>query len=612
MKKTLSTLILVIISIVSFAQVYLTPEDFSGEEFPPEGWIIENGGNESTFEPGPMPLTTEPTCAFITTSANMDIDDRLITPEITLPSGSTANIYAQLRGSVGYALAMYWDPDNEVRYFIEVSTDGGNSWTAVLDLDDQASVQAAGASFPWPDWDWFNVAIDISAYAGQTIMVAFHHEKEFVPSGGGSFGITNFGVLEVVENDVELTSMNMPNYALVNDNVEITGSFKNLGSNVVTSFEGEYRINGVVAGTFEAEGLSVSQFSNHNFVAGNPAVFDAVDIYEVELEITKVNGVDDNSPENNILEQAISIGSELVDRIPLFEVFTSSTCYTCPGANDLIDAILLDKPDDEYSLVKYHVDWPGNGDPYYIEATGVRADYYSVFGVPDLFTNGAYDNPFNFSNGVYNSAKNEEAFVNMSVSYVFDGLNVSATVDVDPKINIEDASVHMAIVEKTTYNNTGTNGETEFHNVIMAMMPDGNGTATALSDGVAVTFNGDVNMITTFIEEFDDLKIVAFVQDNLTKAILQSESHDLEITSDIENLKHMSVSIFPNPGNGIFTIKGVKDARLEVNSLNGQLIHEERFSSDTVVDLSSQEKGVYLLEIFSNEELIKVEKLIIQ
>jgi len=200
----------------------------------------------------------------------------------------------------------------------------------------------------------------------------------------------------------------------------------------------------------------------------------------------------------------------------------------------------------------------------------------------------------------------------MSVSYVFDGLNVSATVDVDPKINIEDASVHMAIVEKTTYNNTGTNGETEFHNVIMAMMPDGNGTATALSDGVAVTFNGDVNMITTFIEEFDDLKIVAFVQDNLTKAILQSESHDLEITSDIENLKHMSVSIFPNPGNGIFTIKGVKDARLEVNSLNGQLIHEERFSSDTVVDLSSQEKGVYLLEIFSNEELIKVEKLIIQ
>jgi len=151
MKIFITTIMLITFSFAAFTQVYLPPEDFSSDEFPPEGWTIENGGDDNTFEPGPMPVTTEPTCAWIQTSANMIIDDRIISPELLIPAGSEAKLYAQLRGSVGYALAMYWDPDNEVRYFIEVSTDGGANWAAVLDLDDQASVTAAGVGWPWPD-----------------------------------------------------------------------------------------------------------------------------------------------------------------------------------------------------------------------------------------------------------------------------------------------------------------------------------------------------------------------------------------------------------------------------------------------------------------------------
>lgn len=614
MKSFTTTIILLAFSFAVAAQVYLPPEDFSDDDFPPEGWTIENGGDDNTFEPGPMPVTEEPTCTWIETSANMTIDDRIISPEIVLPSDMEAKLYAQLRGSVGYAIEQYWDPDNEVRYFIEVSTDGGSSWTAILDLDDQASVTGAGVSWPWPDWSWFDVAIDMSDYAGETIQIAFHHEKEFVPTGGGSFGITNIGIWEDIENDVQLLGMDMPDYKVVNNDVEIGGTIKNIGSNTITSFEGEYLINGELAESFTVSGVDISAFENYPFTAGNPASFTAVDIYEVELVITKVNELDDSSPENNFLIQEISIASATVDRKPLFEMFTSSTCGPCVDGNIQLDAVLANNDDNTYSLIKNQVSWPGNGDPYYIEDCGIRVDYYGIGGVPSLVTNGReLYSSYDFSQTKFNQAADEEAYVEVAMDHAFDGLNVEVALDVDPKINIEDASVHFAVVEKTTYNNTGSNGETEFHNVMMAMLPDGNGTSTALVDGMVSTFYGNANLITTFIEEYDDLMLVSWVQDNNTHSVLQSESYDLTITTAVSEMKDQeTITIFPNPGQGIFTLQGGADCQMEVSDISGKMIFSEQvFKDQHTMDLSGFEPGVYFVKIVRENMLVAIEKLMV-
>ncbi len=47
----------------------------------------------------------------------------------------------------------------------------------------------------------------------------------------------------------------------------------------------------------------------------------------------------------------------------------------------------------EYSLIKYQMNWPGNGDPYYTEEGGVRRDYYGVSSVPDLYINSDHHFP---------------------------------------------------------------------------------------------------------------------------------------------------------------------------------------------------------------------------
>ena len=613
MKKHVLTILMIAFGVTAISQVYLPPEDFSGEDFPPAGWTIENGGDDNTFEQGPMPVTTEPPCAWIETSSNMTIDDRIISPEINIPVGSEAKLYAQLRGSVGYALAMYWDPDNEVRYFIEVSTDGGVNWDAVLDLDDQASVIAAGTSWPWDDWNWFDVAIDMSAYAGETVQVAFHHEKEFIPTGGGSFGITNFGIWEDVENDAQLLTLGMADYAVVNNDVEIEGVLKNIGSNHIISFEGEYLINGEVAETFLIDGIDLSSFETYSFTAGNPAVFASVDIFEVELVITKTNGEDDNSPENNTLMQEISIASESVARKPFFEMFTSSTCGPCVDANINLDAVLGNNDDSTYSIVKYQVNWPGNGDPYYIEDNGIRVDYYGVTGVPSLYSNGdKVEQTYMFNQSDFNEAANMEAYVGLSLEHAFDGLNVSISATIDPKINIEDASVYFAVVEKTTYNNVGSNGETEFHHVMMAMMPDGNGISTGFLAGVTASYSGSSSLITTFIEEYDDLMLVSWVQDNHTKVILQSESYDLDITTGINDEKGIDITIFPNPNNGIFVVQGAQDTRIEVSDISGKILLKESVIENTrTIDMSDFETGIYIVKIISGETVLSIKKLII-
>jgi hypothetical protein len=613
MKKQTLTILMIAYVITAISQVYLPPQDFSGEVFPPEGWTIENGGDENTFEQGPMPATTEPLCACIGTNSNSTVDDRIISPEVTIPAGSEAKLYAQLRGSVGYALAMYWDPDNEVRYFIEVSTDGGENWDAVLDLDDQASVLAAGTTWPWADWDWFDVAIDVSAYAGQTVQVAFHHEKEYIPTGGGSFGITNFGIWEDIENDAQLLQLQMADYSVVNNEVDITGEVKNIGSNYITSFEGEYLINGEVAETFLIDGIDLSSFETYSFTAGNPAIFTSVEIFEVELVITKTNGEIDNSPDNNILMKEISIASESVARKPLFEMFTSSTCLPCVDANANLDAVLGNNEDSTYSLVKYQMDWPGTGDPYYIEDNGIRKDYYAVGGVPTLVSNGDKDqNVFMFNQSDFNEAANMEAYVGLSLEHAFDGLNVSVSATIDPKINIEDASVYFAVVEKTTYNNVGSTGEPEFHHVMMAMMPDGNGTSTEIVADVANSFFGSANLITTFIEEFDDLLLVCWVQDNLTKTILQSESYDLDIATRIKEGKTADVAIFPNPNNGVFVVNGIQNTKIEVTDISGKIIHDETvFENAKTIDMSGFDNGVYIIKVVRNDNVIAIKKLII-
>jgi hypothetical protein len=76
-------------------------------------------------------------------------------------------------------------------------------------------------------------------------------------------------------------------------------------------------------------------------------------------------------------------------------------------------------------------------------------------------------------------------------------------------------------------------------------------------------------------------------------------------TTGIEELNNNIFSVYPNPGNGIFSLvanKFFKPENIAVYSLDGRKIIQS--INNTVIDLSNQQSGLYILEVNFDGELL--------
>jgi len=231
-------------------------------------------------------------------------------------------------------------------------------------------------------------------------------------------------------------------------------------------------------------------------------------------------------------------------RTPLIEVFTSSTCPPCNGSNVNLHNV-LNQYTGRYAMLKYQVNWPGNGDPYYTAEGGIRTtSYYGVNSVPSQRLDG--NNTTVSLNGL-NNAQNIPAFIELEVDYILDGKSVYAIAKATSTIDItgENLRLYMAIVETETHNNWQTspnqsNGERVFYQVMKKFMPDAQGIVignmTAGNTFVSVQeweFKGNYRKpnnasnpinhnIEHSVEDFDNLVVVAWIQNYQNKSIKQA------------------------------------------------------------------------------------------
>jgi hypothetical protein len=88
------------------------------------------------------------------------IDSWLIAPPIDATSNTSV--------SFSWNSSYYWevDPNDNGDLFVKVSTDGGTTWDELWTFGDIGE---------WDSWTWYETTIDLSAYAGQTVLVAFNN-----------------------------------------------------------------------------------------------------------------------------------------------------------------------------------------------------------------------------------------------------------------------------------------------------------------------------------------------------------------------------------------------------------------------------------------------------
>ena len=322
--------------------------------------------------------------------------------------------------------------------------------------------------------------------------------------------------------DAYLISTEVPDILTKGDIFQINGVMENSGQTAITDFVINWQVDEGEIVSDEVSGLDIPNGGIYNFTSTSYFyVPDELGAYNFKVWLSDINGMEDDYPENNIIEKSLEVANNSVRLLPIFEEFTSSSCGPCAYFNSGILTPLLEANPGKYTLIKYQMNWPGIGDPYYTAEGGVRKSYYGVSGVPNLYLDGddfeqsIYQDEFD----VYYDVRSK---MDLAVSHHLTGSEMNVQVAVIPYSDFSELTVHIVVVEKVTTGNVGNNGETEFHNVMMKMMPDAYGTSSSFTYNTPLIINETTDMSQTFVEELDDLEVVVFVQENSTKTVYQS------------------------------------------------------------------------------------------
>ena len=501
MKKIYTLLTLLGLSVFTFGQTYLS-EDFSSNQMPPDGWTIDaqaaqwsvsNSGNAGGIAP-------EANFHWVQGVAT----SRLISPVVDLTGIS----------SITFSFNHYLDDYNHTNYSLGVATTSGGSgiWTDVWTLVPSGNVGPENVAFEISNSDVGQPDFQICLYFD-----------------GDMYNLNDWFIDDILlfipyNLDAEMVSLN--NLPFTGEPMEITGTVKNVGTTQINSMDIDWEVNGEVHST-TFDNLALDFGDTYDFTCAD--LFDfPVGTYDVTVTITSVNGTTDDNPDNNQLTTTISVMSNVVYKKPCLEEFTASTCGPCAGFNSSFSP-WCDEHIDDITLIKYQMNWPGSGDPYYTEEGGIRKDFYGVTGVPSLFTNGAFTGTPGYVptmaqvNEAYDAAIAEPGLASLVGSHTLNGTVMDITTTILPYASFSNVSIYIVVFEYITTQNVGSNGETQFEHVMMKMVPDAYGTSTDLVDRQPFTISETVDLAGTFVEEWDDLGVAIFIQDMGNKEIYQSD-----------------------------------------------------------------------------------------
>jgi len=123
--------------------------------------------------------------------------------------------------------------------------------------------------------------------------------------------------------------------------------------------------------------------------------------------------------------------------------------------------------------------------------------------------------------------------------------------------------------------------------------------------GISVAISGDYAIVGAFYEDENALGV-----DSLGDA--GSVYFFSSPTLGIKELSDKGIKIYPNPNKGKFNIECQHSALLSIKEINGKTILIKQIDSEnTVIDISENASGIYILEIKTEGKII-IGKLVIQ
>jgi len=300
-------------------------------------------------------------------------------------------------------------------------------------------------------------------------------------------------------------------------------------------------------------------------------------------------------------------------RTVLLEDYSSSTCPYCADLDKaaLYPFLQNSSYQGKYLMVSYRVNWPGKGDLYYISETSPKIAYYPIVqdtGVPQIFIDGkiSYAGSANSIGSAITAAAAKAPKAAISASHMITGTSaasgkVKVSVTITPVQTVSGAILYIALCEKSTTKNASTNGETVFYHVVMKMLPNGSGRSLTLTANTAATVTDSANLTDTHIESMSNLEVIAWVQVNSSKEVLQAvQSVEGNVTAvePVDITLDNNVLVRQDLEGKNLVLYNADNAVIQIQDISGKLIEQMR--NDAGVFRHSIEhlsRGCYLLRV---------------
>ncbi len=472
------------------------------------------------------------------------------------------------------------------------------------------------------------------------------------PNRVGSSGNANDKVYKFIYGtqpvfDLSVTKLNIAPYAALNVNVVIAGTISNPGATAITSFKLNYAVDGGAVISQNVTGVNIgASGGTYAFAHSTPYKGTTVGVKNIKVWASNLNGANaDVNTSNDTLGATTTVVSQLGHRRLLHEVFSSSTCGPCAPGNVNMTNIVNAKSINDYTVIKYQQDFPGTGDPYCTsESVTRRSSTYAINSIPRMELDGGWDgNAGSYTSALFDQYQTKPAILDIYAVHTITGQTIKVDVMIKPYADIANSTkLYIAVLEKDTYQNKKTNGETVFHHVLKKMLPAiGGTTVTAMTAGSTKTFTQTYTFPGTFrlpvdgqsanrinlntehsVEEFSDLEVVVFLQHATTKEVYNSNWSVLNGNLSVKQPANVNtVNVYPNPANNYvmvdFNLVNNDNITMEIMDITGRVILSENKGElpsgdqSMVFSTSDLSNGVYFVTIKGANGFTSTQKFII-
>lgn len=429
------------------------------------------------------------------------------------------------------------------------------------------------------------------------------------------------------QNNLALTSLEIAPYLENAKPITLKGQLINLGSDSINQFKAQLKIGLTQTEMLPNTLVNLAAGEKYNFEFNLSELSSDTGYQLFKLVLFEPNQQVDEDSSNNSLGVEALVYTSNYPQMVLHEVFSSSSTGQGKIAKEAL-AQTLNNFLGQWIVLTHPMNFPNFGDPYFMQFSADLFLKYQLNMSPALVVNGNKNwgeeipNLSLYKPSYFQTFAGKKALVQIDCKLTRNAQSFAVNTQITPTNGLKSKQLylHVALVEKVTYNNTRNNGETEFYHIVKALLPNSTGTSVQFQEGKSVqvldsfTFkgnyrlpaSGDPNLIINpliehSVENFENIYAVAYLQEEDSKLVLQSSSSEVLLPLSQAELILSEILVYPNPANESIQIglpEGIHQAQISIRDAKGALVQPETlYKPKTKLMLPPMVEGIFIVEI---------------